>query len=114
MFEVFWNNYMENDKILKNYILYFIDTNRFNKADNIKLAISSIALWDSRLKYLATLGLEPYEALCILNQEKLMGIDELMPAMLSSHTATSEDLNQGRPSASESETSDTNQSESQN
>ena len=114
MFEVFWNNYMENDKILKNYILYFIDNNRFNKADNIKLAVSSIALWDSRLKYLATLGLEPYEALCILNQEKLMGIDEFMPPMLSSHTATSEDLDQGRPSASESETSDTNQSESQN
>lgn len=114
MFEVFWNNYMQNDKILKNYHLYFIDNNRFNKENNIKLSISAIALWDSRLKYFATLGLEPYEALCIINQEKLMNIDDFMPPMLSSHTATSEDLDQGRPNADETDTSDTNQSESQN
>lgn len=43
-----------------------------------------------------------------------MNIDDFMPPMLSSHTATSEDLDQGRPNADETDTSDTNQSESQN
>lgn len=116
MFEIFWNNYMKNDDILKNYHLYFIDNNRFNKSDNIKLSISAIALWDSRLKYFATLGLEPYEALCIINQEKLMNIDDFLPPMMSSHTASSSDMEQGHPTAEESNDSSnpTNQSTSQN
>lgn len=116
MFEIFWNNYMKYDDILKYYNLYFIDNNRFNKSDNIKLSISAIALWDSRLKYFATLGLEPYEALCIINQEKLMNIDEYLPSMMSSHTASSSDMEQGHPTAEESNDSSnpTNQSTSQN
>lgn len=114
MFEVFWNNYMRYDDVLKNYILYFIDNNRFNKADNIKLSISAIALWYSRLKYFATLGLEPYEALCIINQEKIMNLDEYLPSMMSSHTATSSEA--GHPTAEEGneESNPTNQSTSQN
>lgn len=94
-FRLWFNELFEYDTSLKNFMLCICDSTIFDKEDKIKLCASNLAIYESRLKYLALLGYSPLVAFNILIQEELMGIDDMMICKLTSHTASSDDV--GRP-----------------
>ena len=94
-FRLWFNELFEYDTSLKNFMLCICDSTIFDKEDKIKLCASNLAIYESRLKYLALLGYSPLVAFNILIQEELMGIDDMMICKMTSHTASSSDT--GRP-----------------
>ena len=94
-FVLWFNELFEYDTSLKNFMLCMCDSTIFDKEDKIKLCSSNLAIYESRLKYLALLGYSPLTAFNILRQEELMQLDDLMTCKLTSHTASSSDV--GRP-----------------
>ena len=73
----------------------------------VKNERENLAVYGSKKKYLALQGYTPLEALNILLNEEMLGIEEKMLPMQTSHTLSSED-EKGRPSNEDNPDSSTN------
>jgi len=64
------------------------------------------------MQLFAYMGYEPWEAYNILKMEDIMDFDELMPALMTSHTASSSDT--GRPTVEDDINKEGNVGQAQN
>ncbi|WP_297136144.1 hypothetical protein [Terrisporobacter sp.] len=88
-----WLNFdFKKNNSLKNFEVVFVDSTIMDKDSKIKMAVNNITTWNSRMQLFAYMGYEPWEAYNILKMEEIMNFDELMPALMTSHTASSSDV----------------------
>lgn len=108
-----WLNYdFKHNSVLKNFEVAFVDSTIMNKDSKIKMAMSNVATWNSRVQLYAYMGYEPWEAYNILKMEEMMNFDEMMPALMTSHTASSSDV--GRPTVEDDLNKEGNVGQAQN
>jgi len=65
------------------YLVTFIDTSVYDKEEKMKEYRGSLAFGGSRLPFIASTGLEPFEFLQLAELEKSIDIDSLMPSKVS-------------------------------
>lgn len=100
-FRLFLNEDFKHNTSLKNFELCFINSTRYNYSEIEKQMMSNVTTYNSKLQLLAAQHHDPHQAYNILKQEELMGLNDLMRPMITSHTATSGEVSNGRPKANE-------------
>ena len=112
MFASWINTILKNTSKTKNWKVVFCNSTEYNQLNMVKNERENLAVYGSKKKYLALQGYTPLEALNILLNEEMLGIEEKMLPMQTSHTLSSED-EKGRPSNEDNPDSSTNTGESE-
>ena len=112
MFASWINTILKNISKTKNWKVVFCNSTEYNQLNMVKNERENLAVYGSKKKYLALQGYTPLEALNILLNEEMLGIEEKMLPMQTSHTLSSED-EKGRPSNEDNPDSSTNTGESE-
>lgn len=86
-FENYINYELKMYNKVNSFAIDFLETTFFNVDDKHVKAREDLAYGGSRMMYLATYGLEPYESMNLLISEQKIGLDELFIPVQSSHTA---------------------------
>ena len=112
MFASWLNSILKSTNKTKNWKVVFCNSTEYNQVNMVKNERENLAVYGSKKKYLALQGYSPLEALNILLNEEMLGIDEKMLPMQTSHTLSGDDK-KGRPSNDDNPDSATNTGESE-
>ena len=112
MFSNWINSIFKKNSKTKNWKVVFCNSTEYNQLNMVKNERENLAVYGSKKKYLALQGYTPLEALNILLNEEMLGIEEKMLPMQTSHTLSGDD-EKGRPSNADNPDSSTNTGESE-
>lgn len=112
MFESWLNEVLKRNSKTKNWKIVFCKSTEYNYMNMVKNERENLAVYGSKKKYLALQGYTPLEALNIILNEEMLGIEEKMLPMQTSHTLSSND-EKGRPSNQDNPDSSTTTGESE-
>ena len=107
MFENFLNYEISQNKKTSAWRVKLLNSTYFSRDEYIKRSREGLAYGGSRLEYLATQGFSPLQGYNILRGEQALGIDKIMIPQQSSHTISSDSVDNGRPSKEDSNTTET-------
>ena len=85
----------------KNWKVVFVESTRHNRQQMINDAKSTITTWFGKRMYMALQGYTPLDAINVIKYEEMLGLNEVLKPLMTSHTAKSSDP--GRPSNSNTE-----------
>ncbi len=105
------NSVLKKNNKYKNWKVVFCDSTEYNYMNMVKNERENLAVYGSKKKYLALQGYTPLEALNLLLNEEMLGLNDLMLPMQTSHTLSND--GKGRPSNSDDPDSNTNTGESE-
>lgn len=85
----------------KNWKVVFVESTKHNKQQMINDAKSTITTWFGKRMYMALQGYSPLDSINVIKYEDMLGLNDVLKPLMTSHTASSNDS--GRPSNSETE-----------
>ncbi|WP_024622607.1 hypothetical protein [Metaclostridioides mangenotii] len=105
------NDELNQRKETKNWGITFVKTSEYNQRQAVQDERENLSLYGSRKKYLATQGFTPLQVMNITKNEKLLGLEDSLMPMQTSHTLSKK--GKGRPSNSETNEKNTQTGENQ-